>query len=111
MDADERKDLGIEIRSMRGAQRPKMRQEDLAAKAGVSVRTIRNLEAGRKVDDGTLGQVINALGYKAPTARWPKDIQTFLDMIGYRLQRLDGPDRDRLIGEVTRVVIAPMQES
>ena len=103
MESQERKDLGLEVRDMRKAQH--MRQKDLAAKAHVSERTIRHLEAGDKVDDGTLGQVLNALGYRRKP-EWSKDVQNFLDMIGFRLERLDDGAREELMNTITRAVVS-----
>lgn len=104
MDEAERKELGIEIRSMRKGQH--LRQEDLAARAHVGVRTIRNLEAGKNVSPGTLGQVVTALGYKPQEPQWSEQVQAYLDMIGYRLSRLDDEARNALMDEITRAVVS-----
>lgn len=103
MDADERTSLGVEIRQRR--KHLKLDQRDVAEKAGVSERTVRSLEAGKQVSPGTLGQVLSALDMRPQKPAWPEDIQTFLDMIGFRLSRLEGEQRTRLMFEVTRAIV------
>ena len=111
MDAQDRKDLGIEIRELRDGKRmpdgTKMRQEDLARLAKVSVRTVRNLEAGRNVDPMTLGKVTRALGYEAKEPKWSDDVAFFLNMVGLRLERMEEAQRAEFMGEVTRMMMLP----
>jgi len=111
MDAQDRKDLGIEIRELRKGKRmpdgKKMRQEDLARLAKVSVRTVRNVEAGRSVDPLTISAVTRVLGYEAKEPKWSDEVAFFLNMVGKRLERLDETRRAEFMGEVTRMMMLP----
>ncbi len=104
MDESERLEFGKEIRAMRRGQ--DLNQEALAEKAGVSVRTIRNLEGGHnEPQPGKLACVLDALGYRRPDKPWDDSIEAFLQMVGWRLSRLEPPERTALIGRLTLIVI------
>lgn len=93
----------IEVRTTRKAQG--LTQERLAKLALVSIRTIRNVEAGKDVDPSTVALVYNALGMKTPEPSWPEPVRTFLDMVGYALTAKDPTTRKRIISEITLLVI------
>lgn len=105
MDASDRKELGAEIRAMRAGQN--LSQKQLAEKADVSVRAIRNLEAGRtKMQPGNLGAVLDALGYQRPEQPWDDSVDAFLQMVGWRLTRLSPDARTSMIGRITLMLIS-----
>ena len=94
----------IEVRQARKAQG--LSQEDLAGRANVSVRTIRNVEAGKDVSPATVAVVYNELGMTTPTPSWPDDVDAFLHMLGYRLTSIrDEGKRQSLISDITLMVI------
>ena len=95
---------GIEVRQSRKAQG--MRQEDLAEAAGVAVRTIRNIEAGKHVAPATATMIYHALGISGATPVWPAEVEAFLQMVGYRLTSVSDEKRWQLIHEMTRQLIA-----
>lgn len=97
-------DKAEEVKSTRGAQG--LTQEQLAEKAGIkSVRTIRNLEAGKPVSPATEAAVYRALGIPGPTPAWPEDVDVFLRMIGYRLSAMEDEERMDLMLAITRMAV------
>lgn len=98
MDDAERKEFGLEIRAMRRGK--DWTQQQLADVAHVSVRTVRNLEAGRvEMQPGNLSAVLDALGYKRIPKPWDDDVEAALMMWGFRLSRLDSATRrKRMLG-------------
>lgn len=109
MDESERKALGREVRGMRKAR--KLKQTEVADLAHIGVRTVRNLEAGRSVSDGSLGAVMDVVGYRRRDWEWDEETKAFLEMVGVGLSRLDAETRAQRVGEITRLIIAPTQES
>jgi len=104
MDESERREFGAEIRAMRRGQG--LTQFELAAKADVGVRTIRNIEAGRhEPQAGSLGAILDALNYHRPEKPWDESVEALLQMIGWRLSRLDPQRRTEMIGRLTLLAI------
>lgn len=104
MDESERIEFGAEISAMRHGQG--LSQKQLAKKAGVSLRTVGNLEAGRhEPQAGKLAAVLDALGYRRPERPWDDSVDAFLQMVGWRLMRLEPPARADLIGRITLLAI------
>ena len=90
---------------IRGGRRAKgWTQAELAAAAGVSERTVRNLEAGHDVSPATERIVYHVLGMDR-TPDWPPDVEVFLQMVGYRLTSLDGDERLALIARITHMLV------
>lgn len=109
MDESERKEFGREIRAMRAGKG--LTQKDLAARAGVGVRTIRNLEAGRnELQPGNLQSVLDALGYQRPGKPWDNKIEAALQMWGYRLHAVKSRSPEvstRVVSVVTALMLDP----
>lgn len=106
MDARERQEFGHEIRAMRKGRG--LSQQQLADAAGVGVRTVRNLEAGRvELQGGNLSAVLDVLGYQRREKPWAadSDIEGFLQMLGYRLYVLAPDDRASVMGAITLLAI------
>lgn len=104
MDESERKEFGLEIQAMRRGQN--LTQEELATRASVSLRTIRNLEAGKnELQAGNLSRVLDVLGYKRPSKPWDEDVEAALMMWGYRLSRLGRKARTKRIHQVTEIML------
>lgn len=86
-----------------------MKQQELADKAGVSVRTIRNLEAGRnELSPGNLSAVLDALGYRRPAKPWDEETEGVVQMWAFRLSRFSEVERAKRIDAVSRYLIKPM---
>jgi transcriptional regulator with XRE-family HTH domain len=105
MDDKEREELGKEVRAMRRGLG--LSQNQLAERAGVAPRTVRNLESGKvKTQPGHLDQILRAVGYVKPAPRpWDDEVEAFLQILGYRLSRLGQDDREKLIAAMTRLAI------
>lgn len=95
--------LATEIRSARKAQN--MTQEQLADRGGVSLRTIRNLEAGKPVQPGTLGLVLRALGIEPGAPVLTDDVAFIVNAIGLRLMAVDPKKRASLAGRLTEMLV------
>lgn len=95
--------VALEVRSSRKAQR--LTQNDLATLAGVGVRTVRNLEAGRPVQPGTLGLVLRALGMEPAPPQFPDDVAFIVNAIGLRLVALPAPARAELAGRLVSMLV------
>lgn len=96
--------LAAEIRQARKVK--KWTQEELADQAQVSVRTVRNLEAGREVSPGTLGVVLRSLGREPEPPTFPDDVAVITNAIGYRLIALPAKERAALGGELIRLLMS-----
>lgn len=104
MNEQERIEFGHEIRAMRKGQA--ITQEELADRAGVGLRTIRNLEAGRvELQPGNLAAVLDALGYRRPPRPWDDEVEGVITMIGYKLAELDTDARAYMVGRLTLIVL------
>lgn len=95
--------VALEVRSSRKAQA--LTQAALADRAGVGVRTVRNLEAGKPVQPGTLGLVMRALGVEPTAPQFPDDIGFIVNAIGLRLMALDPPRRAQLAGRLASILV------
>lgn len=110
--ARHREDFAAEIRAKRKGMR--LTQQELAERAGVSRKTVVNIEAGRVIpQQGSLALILEALNYQGQGERpWDDDVDAFLQMVGYRLARLSAEERVAMIDRITRIVIfgidAPM---
>lgn len=94
--------IAVEVRAARKANG--WSQAELGRRAGLSERTIRNLEHNEPVEQGTVDDVYRALGMPARTP-WPDDVAHFLEMVGARLARLPVAARHDLMHAVTQLVI------
>lgn len=96
--------LGLEIRQARKALR--WTQAELAERAQVSERTIRNLEAGKgAAQPGTLGLVLDALGHQPELPEFPDDVAFIVNAIGLRLLALSPTRRAALGGRLMAVMM------
>lgn len=99
-----RVEFGLEIRAMRGGKG--WTQDELAAAAGVSKRTIGNLENGKvTLQPGTLGRVLDALGYRRAARPWSDEIDGFLQMVGFKLSLMDADEQVERINAITLYLI------
>ena len=106
MDERERKELGETIRDFRGKRG--WTQDELAEHAGVSVRTVGNLERGAVVSQaGVLGKVLDTLGIQRPEDPWAGDVmfEGFLKAVGLTVWNADPDEQARLIIEVYRLLM------
>jgi len=97
------KTVALEIRSSRKAQG--LTQAQLAEHAGVGVRTVRNLEAGKTVQPGTLGLVLRALGVEPAAPVFPDDVAFIVNAIGLRLMAVEPRRRAALSGRLTELLV------
>lgn len=105
MDEKEQQELGAEVRAMRRGLG--LSQNQLAERAGVAPRTVRNLESGRvKTQPGHREAILRAVGYVKPTPRlWDDEVEAFLQMLGFRLSQVNYAERERLIAAMTRLAL------
>lgn len=119
MNEEDRKALGERVTAVRKARR--MTQQQLADEAGVSLGVIGNLERGETVPQGSNRRAIaKALGEDvfddgtAQAARdlWPRDVQTFTDVLGLYLAGLDEETRARQVAAwMTDILASPRTRS
>ncbi len=83
----------------------KWRQEDLAKAAHLHVKTIRNMEAGKRVTPSTAAMVYRALGMPAPVPIYEKRVQNVMGMVGFALSSREGEERERLIDAITSLLV------
>jgi transcriptional regulator with XRE-family HTH domain len=100
-------DLAEEVRSTREAQR--LTQAELAARANVSLRTVRNIEAGKPANPATIAAVHDALGF-ASSPDLPDSDEWVLRMVAHRLAHLADVEKSAYIDEIIRVSV-PMSDS
>ncbi len=87
---NEIKELGIRVRRQRMAQG--LKQQELAAKAAVSVDVLSALENGRSVTVESLARVLRALGFgEALINLLPAPVPSPIE-----LQKLAGKERQRM---------------
>lgn len=104
MNESEREEFGQEIRDMRGARG--WTQAELAERAGVSKRTIGNLERGEvELQPGKLRAVLDALGYKRREQPWSREVDAFLQMAGYRLSTMPLEEQETRILAITKYLL------
>lgn len=93
----------------------KLKQEELAELAGVSVGTISNLENAKSLPQRRIRVALTeALGEDVfddnlgESARlgWPEDVQVFTDVIGQYLASLTPPERSETVGRWMREIVA-----
>lgn len=94
--------IAEEVRTTRRSRG--MTQEQLAATAGVSLRTVRNIEAGKGGRPAMLGAVWQAL-FGEPTPEYPDDVAAIVNMVGYRLLALPVERRADLAGQLVRLIM------
>lgn len=104
-------DLVERVRDARKEQG--LTQQQLADKAGVSLRTYQNFE-GRvgSPQGGNLRAILNAVGIDATSEEtaeatresWPADIRVFLDMVGAYLATMTEDDRESWMYAATRQI-------
>jgi transcriptional regulator with XRE-family HTH domain len=97
------KTIALEVRSSRKAQG--LTQSEVAERAGLGVRTVRNLEAGKPVQPGTLGLVLRALGVEPTVPQFPDDVAFIVNAIGLRLMAVDPKRRADLAGRLTSLLV------
>lgn len=93
-------------------------QNDMAAKAGLSLRTYQSFEAGQSWPQrANLLTILDVLGLAEngsagdDSQRWSGDVQVFLDVIGTFMERLSDGERRRFIRDETRRIFAQMPHS
>lgn len=101
----DRRELGAEIRSARKAR--KMTQQQLAAAAHISLRTVASIERGEHAtQSGNVEAVLRVLDLDVDAERarsnWPAEVTVFLDMMGAYLSSLPESQRLTRIGEIVR---------
>lgn len=112
-DDAERQALAAEIRAARKARH--MTQSDLAVAAGVSVRTVRNLEAGAHTPQpGNLAAVLAALDFKGDDAcggsdrpAWEESVDAVGEMVKFRLASMDPARRALLVPRILDLLLDP----
>jgi transcriptional regulator with XRE-family HTH domain len=90
----------------------KLTQEQMAARAGVSLRAYQNFETGNGwPQPSNLSAILDAAGVELPDAvaaaardEWPRDIKVFLDMLGAYLDTMTDEERLAFIHRMTREV-------
>lgn len=89
----------------------KWTQKQLADESGVPLRTLQNIEADKsqKPHKGTILALNSALGIEGNAeetrAAWPRDIQTYLDIIGAFLDKMPEHRREAAMRDIaTRIV-------
>lgn len=91
----------------------KLTQEQMAERAGVSVRAYQNFETGNGWPQPVnLGKILDAAGVDMDTdavavatrGEWPRDIKVFLDMLGAYLDTMGDQERLEFIHRMTREV-------
>lgn len=102
--------IGVEIRQARKAHG--WTQAELAERAHVSERTVRNFEVGGGGQPGTLGLILAALD-RSPDAHpaFPEDVAFIVNAIGYRLLALPPSRRARLAGKLTATMMEDAADS
>lgn len=94
-------------------KRRKWSQQDLADAAGVSLRTVQNMESGEvKTQPANLAAILAATGIDPDGASvatqtreaWPTDLQVFLDVMGAYLMTFPEDERIRRIHDLTRQI-------
>lgn len=113
MDESQRQDVAAQVAEARKAR--KWTQEELAAAAGISERTVRNIEAGRITPQaGKLGRVMDVLGLvpgRRKDDRFTPEVQVCLDVVGAWLMALPSEARMTAIRRLTsQIVRAPWQD-
>jgi transcriptional regulator with XRE-family HTH domain len=92
-----------EVRSMRRSRG--LDQKELALLAGHSERTIRSIEAGKRVRPDTLRDVYKALGLPTDQPAWPDDVENFVNMVAFHLSRVAPRPRRRLMEQLMSTLV------
>lgn len=101
MNRDERRAWGPLIRAAREARG--LKQEDLAAQASTSRRTLGSIERGASVaQHDVLGRLLDVLGLTP--RRLDDDVEAFMAMLGPLLQMLTVEQRLAVMPEVMQLV-------
>lgn len=94
--------IAEEVRSTRKARG--WRQLDLAEKALLDVKTIRNVEAGKRCTPGTYQQVFRALKVNGER-EWPLDVRAITQALGHLLVELPEERRKGIMAKLIEVVV------
>lgn len=117
MNEEDKKALGERVTAARKAQR--LTQQQLADEAGVSLGVIGGLERGATVPQPSHRRAIaKALGedvFEDGTAQaardlWPRDVQTFTDVLGLYLAGLDEDVRAQQVAAWMTEIIASRRD-
>ncbi|MFC5676026.1 helix-turn-helix domain-containing protein [Aeromicrobium endophyticum] len=99
MDRNERAAWGPRIRLAR--VRAGMRQEELAAKAGTTTRTLGSIERGDSVGQASvIGKLIDALGLETSQPALDPEVEVLVAMIGELLQQTPAEARPGVAREI-----------
>lgn len=95
-------------------------QQELANRAGVSVRSVSNFE--RKTNSpqaATLRAILRSLDLERDAgdaqasqtrSEWPRKVQVFLDMLGLFLAALPEEEQEEVIYDLTRQIVSKRQQ-
>jgi transcriptional regulator with XRE-family HTH domain len=110
---DELGSLADAVRAAR--KRKRWKQEELAAKAGVSLGVVSNLERSKtRPQPANERAILTALGIETPEdaeqhdeerRAWPPDVAVFLDVMGLFLSAVPNGERAEIIHDMTRRVM------
>lgn len=104
MDDEERKAFGREIRALRANKG--WTQGELAKRAGVAKKTVFNLENGLvELQPGNLGKVLDVLEYRREVKPWSREVEGFLQMVGFRLSQMPADEQVERINHITKYML------
>lgn len=103
----------LHLQARRVRKERKWTQQDVAERAGVSLRTYQLFENGQsRPQPANLRAILDALDLEAEGSeepRWEPDVQAYLDTIGYYMESLSDKERRRFISTEHRRLVRQIQ--